>query len=347
MFPSREKGYSVQRSRASFARAADGWAPRLRTFSAVILAAAATALGVAPGALPLSAAAATRPSTQTPAHVNLADPGFSDFGGTFYIYGTGERFPVATATRWNGPYGRGGTVLAAQPGWLGTCPTFGHSEWAPQVFRADGKYVLYYTACDGDVSPLAHCVGIATSASPASGFIPVGRPICAPASQGAGTEAIDPSPYQVAGHRYLLFKTSHGNRSAWTIWAIAMTAAGTATAGAPRALIRPSSIMEAPFALNHGGKVWLFVARNWFNSCAYSTDVYKAGTIKGPFTRVGSLLSRASTGLCGPGGASLTWSAGTYYIAYHAWANGSPTSGTRVTYVAQIGWRANGNPYVK
>jgi hypothetical protein len=105
--------------------------------------------------------------------------------------------------------------------------------------------------------------------------------------------------------------------------------------------------MEAPFAVNHGGKVWLFVARDWFNSCAYRTDVYTASSIRGTFTRAGSLLSQASTGLCGPGGASLTWSGTSYYIAYHAWAKGTQSSGTRATYVARIGWRANGDPYVK
>ena len=279
--------------------------------------------------------------------MNLADPGLSEFNGKFYIYGTGEKFPVATAANWNGPYKREGAVLAAQPTWLGSCPTFGNAEWAPQVFRSKNTYVMYYTACDGRVRPLANCVGIATSSSPVSGFRPVGKPVCAPSSQEKGSEAIDPSPYQVAGHRSMLFKTSYKNATAWTIWAVPMNSAGTAVAGTPRALIRPGSIMEAPFALNHGGKVWLFVARNSFSSCAYSTDVYVANALTGTYKRVGRLLSQATTGLCGPGGASLTWTGSKYYIAYHAWKNGTPKSTTRITYVAELGWRANGNPYVK
>jgi hypothetical protein len=113
----------------------------------------------------VQAPAAKAPSTQTPADVNLADPGFTEFNGKFYIYGTGEKFPVATSAKWNGPYKRNGTVLAAQPAWLGSCPTFGNAEWAPQVFRSKNTYVMYYTACDGRVRPLANCVGIATSSS--------------------------------------------------------------------------------------------------------------------------------------------------------------------------------------
>jgi hypothetical protein len=329
---------------------------RMRVKPAVLRSAAALVVMAGALAIPASAIAQTSaiqapaakaPSTQTPARVNLADPGFSEFNGEFYIYGTGEKFPVATSVKWNGPYTGNGTVLAAQPAWLGSCPTFGNAEWAPHVFRSQNTYVMYYTACDGRVRPLANCVGIATSSSPASGFRPVGKPVCAPSSQEAGSEAIDPSPYQVAGHRYMLFKTSYKNAKAWTIWAVPMNPAGTAVDGTPRALIRPGSITEAPFALNHGGKAWLFVARNSFSSCAYSTDVYVANSLTGSYTRVGSLLSQATTGLCGPGGASLTWTGNTYYIAYHAWENGTPESNTRTTYVAELGWRANGDPYVK
>jgi hypothetical protein len=318
--------------------------------SAAALAVMAGALAIPPSAVAQAQAVqamAKAPTTQTSARVNLADPGFTEFGGTFYIYGTGEKFPVATSAKWNGPYKGKGTVLAAEPAWLGSCPTFGNAEWAPQVFKSQNTYVMYYTACDGSARPLANCVGIATSSSPGSGFRPTGKPVCAPSSQEAGSEAIDPSPYQVAGRRYMLFKTSYKNAKAWTIWAVPMNSSGTAADGAPRALIQPRSITEAPFAVNHGGKVWLFVARNSFSSCAYSTDVYVASSLTSSYKRVGSLLSQASTGLCGPGGASLTWTGNTYYIAYHAWENGTPKSNTRTTYVAELGWRANGDPYVK
>jgi hypothetical protein len=75
--------------------------------------------------------------------------------------------------------------------------------------------------------------------------------------------------------------------------------------------------------------------------------VYVASSLTGSYKRVGSLLSHANTGLCGPGGASLTWTGSTYYIAYHAWENGTPKSSIRSTYVAQLGWHANGDPYVE
>lgn len=285
------------------------------------------------------------PSSQTALHRNLADPGIGYFGGRFYIYGTGENFPVSSAPAWNGPYGKTTRSLASPPNQLGTCGQFGHAEWAPQVFRANpaSGYVMYYSACHNS----RPCLGVAVSRSPANGFKPVAGPICAPAAAGNGAEAIDPAPYQASGHRYMLFKTSVANASRWTIWAVRMNAAGTHRAGTPRALIHAGSIMEAPFAVNHGGKVWLFVARGEFNTCNYSTDVYVADSLTRRYSRVGSLLNRANTGgLCGPGGASVVLAGHAYYIAYHAWLHGTPASGTRTTYVAKLGWHRNGTPYV-
>jgi hypothetical protein len=176
---------------------------RARSVTLVLAAAALAATGAlvatTSAVAPPSAVhdmAFTPPSTQTPAGVALPDPGFSEFGHEFYIYGTGEGFPVATSARWNGPYAQQDPVLAAQPAWLGTCGKLGNAEWAPQVFRSQKAYVMYYTACDGRVRAVTNCVGIATSPSPASGFRPAGNPICAPASQKPGSEAIDPSPYR-------------------------------------------------------------------------------------------------------------------------------------------------------
>jgi hypothetical protein len=138
-----------------------------------------------------------------------------------------------------------------------------------------------------------------------------------------------------------------GGVVAWTIWAAPMNSPGTAVDGTPRALVRAQGRIEAPFAVNHGGKAWLFVAGNWFNSCAYATDVYDASSLTSSFKKAGSLLSQASTGLCGPGGASLSRAGATYYIAYQAWKNGTPDSGIRITYVAELGWDASGAPYVR
>ena len=53
------------------------------------------------------------------------------------------------------------------------------------------------------------------------------------------------------------------------------------------------------------------------------------------------LLTKNNTGLCGPGGASVTTNGAT--IVYHAWQNGAPSSGVRIDYTATLAWN-NGVP---
>lgn len=320
---------------------------------------AAAAGGSAASAV--SASAAARHIKQTPTHKAVADPGFSYFNGRYYLYGTGENFPVVSSKTWSGAYGGGHTTLAPgkAPKDLGTCGQFGNAEWAPQVFRTKNGtlYVMYYSSCAKTKDKKTRsCLGVATSSSPSGGFTPVAGPICAPPAAGSGAEAIDPSPYQVSGRRYMLFKTSIGNKSGWKIWAVRMNATGTHRAKGARArvILPATAIAEAPFAVNHGGKVWLFVARHWFNSCQYSTDVYEASSITGPFNRkVTNLLGRANTGLCGPGGASVVQGAnGNWYIAYAAYKYNDPRTRAkkhekdpRMAYVARLTW-PGGTPKV-
>lgn len=302
-----------------------------------------------------AASAATAAAVRHATNQKIADPGISYFNGKYYIYGTGGGFPVSTSTAWNGSYSTPEPTLApgAAPRDVGSCGQFGSAEWAPQVFRTDNGrlYVMYYSACAKGKKNRS-CLGIATSSSPSGGFAPVAGPICAPKAAGAGAEAIDPSPYQISGRRYMLFKTSLGNKSRWTIWAVRMNATGTRRAkhAKARAILRASAIMEAPFAVNHGGKVWLFVARHGFKSCRYSTDVYEASSITGHYTRkVRGLLSQANTGLCGPGGASVVKAAkGNWYIAYHAYLYNDPATrknDPRMGYVAPLTW-PGGTPKV-
>lgn len=315
------------------------WLPAV---ALVLIAVVAVLAAVSP-----AQAAPGKPSTQKSTGRALADPGFSHFGNTFYLYGTGGSFPVSTSTKWNGPYSAPKPTLGKGPRQPGSCGRFGSAHWAPQVFRYQKTYVMYYSACHLVAGATRNCVDIATASSPTGPFNTVTGPLCAPAGAGRGAEAIDASPYQRNGHRYLLFKSSLGNASGWKIWAIPMNASGVRTQGAAKVIESAASRMEAPFAVNHGRYVWLFVARGGFSTaCNYSTDVFRATTIHGPWTRVGAVLTSASTGLCGPGGASLTFADGHPYIAYHAWTG--PGHQQRVAYVARIAWQGtNGPPHVE
>jgi beta-xylosidase len=227
------------------------------------------------------------------------------------------------------------------------CGQFGTAHWAPQVFHTGNQYVMYYTACHQETATAnRNCVDVATSTSPAGPFNTVTGPLCAPAAAGRGAEAIDPSPYQHGGHRYLLFKSSLGNTSAWKIWTVPMNSSGVKPTGAAKVTETATSRMEAPLAVYHGRYVWLFVARGGFSTaCDYSTDVFRATAIHGPWTRVGALLTSAGTRLCGPGGASVASANGQTYIAYHAWTSSSHQQ--RIAYIAKLTWTGkNGAPHV-
>ncbi len=192
----------------------------------------------------------------------------------------------------------------------------------------------------------ANCVGVARSRKPDRDFVATSTTICAGSNW---YEAIDPSSYQAAdGKRYLVYKISHRNASGWSIRAIPMDAAtGSRPIGGSKAKITPGSRMEAPVVIRHGGKVWMFTSRGNWADCTYYTDVWRADTFwDGTFRRVRTIMTSSSTGLCGPGGATVIEDGRTTRIAFHAWKNGTPASHTRVTWVGVLKWNRSGNPYL-
>jgi GH43 family beta-xylosidase len=277
----------------------------------------------------------------------------------WYVYSTGgNEINVARAATVAGTYSSPTAALAPQA-WF-TSPNPGpkdtsHDLWAPSVFSIDGHYVMYFAAWDS--AHKQRCVGVAQAAHPLGPFTVVSgtNPICAPKAANYGSqlaEAIDPSFYKApSGQRYLLFKAGTADRYNVAIWQYKMQANGEdREAGTPTVVLRTKAsglgnAIENPDLIDHGGTLYLFVSANYYGGCAYRTDVYSASSITS-FTRTQTpvhLLTQANTGLCGPGGASVTTDGAT--IVYHAWQNGTPSSGARVDYTAKLAWNANG-PYV-
>ena len=98
-----------------------------------------------------------------------------------------------------GGTGRGGGRRAVAGAWAR-----GGLTWAPDVSqRADGRYLLYYTA--HSIAINRQCIGAALASSPLGPFEPVGTgPLVCDAGD-AGD--IDPSSFvDTDGRRYLLYK---------------------------------------------------------------------------------------------------------------------------------------------
>lgn len=321
---------------------------RSRLTTLVVTAAAATTVLLPAFAAPAGAA--------TPGHAkrvvsgDFPDPGFAKFGSRYYLYKTGGLFGSTSSTSPAKGYGKVVSSMKSKPKWVAKDAKL----WAPDVFATkDGLgralYVMYYTGVYAKTG--VHCIGVAKSGSPNRGFVDSNsKPtVC---SGKAGYEAIDPSAYRAKdGKRYMLYKVNYQNRYGFDIRAVPMDpSTGSVTVGASKSKITSSSRIEAPSAIAHGGKVWLFTSRGDYINCTYSTDVWSAPTFwGGKFTRVKTVMSRASTGLCGPGGATVLQDGKTTRIAFHAYVdanhNGVKDGNTRQAWVGELRWNSSG-PYL-
>jgi hypothetical protein len=210
---------------------------------------------------------------------------------------------------------------------------------------------MYFTG--QSASRNVHCIGVATSRKPGGNYVPGSKPVVCSPWVSQGYEAIDPAAYRAKdGKRYLIYKSDYRNARGFQIRAVQMdTQTGTKVVGSSIAKIVSSTKIEAPSVIAHGGKVWLFTSRGDYINCSYNTDAWSASTFwGGRFTRVKTLMSTASTRLCGPGGATVRTSGATTRVAFHAYVdanhNGVKDSNTRQAYMATIKWTTAGNPYL-
>ena len=282
------------------------------------------------------------------------DPGFAKFGSTYFLYRTAAHFDVSNSASPDGGYTVPEPSMPALPGWVGPAPSGSRHLWAPDVFSVDegerDLYVMYFTGYYPGTAARpcgANCIGVATSAAPSHGFVARAHPICAKAPK---YEAIDPTMYLTpGGDRYLVFKRHETPDGAYAIRAIQMDSARglyPLPGGVRRTLVfSPNKMMEAPSLIEHGHRVWLFLARRDWHDCSYATDAWSAGSlIRGRFTRADWVLTSASTRLCRPGGASVLRDGASTRIAFHSWKSFHPP--VRQTWIGTIRWDARGDPHL-
>jgi hypothetical protein len=268
------------------------------------------------------------------------------------------------------------------------------------IKTTSGEYVVYFSAAlpgtaghpaGNDAKPAAgaRCIGTAQSKSPTGPFTANPHPVVClenygaaddmkgdPGSRVHGEGVVDAAPafVTIGGHSelFLLYKTQ-GNPGEGQIDTIRMArlddANGTSVLGESHQLLRSSTgsfadTIEAPSLIQDGRYFDLFVAHGNFDSCGYSTDWFRSQHIWAwPGTANGTLLTAASTGLCGPGGADVTGSRirGQDRIFFHGWvkaskgvistvplpANVPPDEGVnaaRVMYAAVLTFTSSGTP---
>ncbi|KAF7343670.1 Arabinanase/levansucrase/invertase superfamily protein [Mycena sanguinolenta] len=196
--------------------------------------------------------------------------------------------------------------------------------WAPDVRQiTSNSYVMYYTAfsaADGN-----HCIGAATSSTPAGPFTPQSAPILCDSSGGG---VIDASG----------FGSPRGKGQSTPIFIQHLGADGFTLQGSATQLITndpvDGGVVEAPSMVYWDGWYYLFFSSNSYNTLYYDISYAVATSATGPFTKVQApnapLLTSGKCGTAGPGGATVINVLDQYVNAvFHSDINGQDASGGR------------------
>ncbi|WP_162599779.1 family 43 glycosylhydrolase [Nocardioides solisilvae] len=278
-----------------------------------LLGAVLTALLVAGPAPAARASDVPRPVLLT----NFADPAVERWGSGYVGYATGERAPRAWTRSRTGRWREHGPALTRLPGWSRP-----GDVWAADVRRLRGWWVLYYSAPVRGLGPYGRCIGVARSRHPLRGFAPVGdRPLVCPAYVRKVPTAgdpllprdptlpragvIDPSVHVGDDGPVLLYKT---DRIPSSIRAVALTRNGTRirSGAVSSEVLRSDGVVENPLLVQRPEGWVLLLSEGDYTRCTYRTLWLRSpDPTDWSAAESGVLLDRASTGLCGPGGADV------------------------------------------
>jgi hypothetical protein len=298
------------------------------------------------------AAGSTRWRPGRPYRGVFADPDIVEDDGTWFVYGTntgGNALPTMSSrdlAHWV-PLG---DALPRVGGWV-DARSPGHGLWAPSVARIAGGWTAAYAAPQATIEGARHnCIGLARGTSPRGPFSPVGEPICYSSSR---LGVIDPDLYvDEHGQGWLLWKFSgiHAQRPAG-VFVRRLNEGATALAPGSqtheilrRALPWEGRTIENPSMVRFRGVTYLFYSGGSWKTTDYATGYAICAGPEGPCTRPGNgdpLLTTASTGNLGPGGASGFVRDDSLMLVYHAWDPGRVDQLRRI-HVAGLWQRSDG-----
>ena len=266
----------------------------------------------------------------------FADPDIVRHDGRWFAYATNTahlRLPTLTSRdlrTWTPLTDAGGRRVdpLTAAGWVRS-RAGGQSLWAPAVARVGAGWTAAYSAPAGTSGGQRHnCIGLARGPSPAGPFRPVGAPLCYGQAQ---LGVIDPDVFVDAqGRAWLLWKFSGvvGRRPAG-LFVRRLDAEGTGFAAGSKTrelltLQQPweGDTIENPSMVQFRGVTYLFYSANDYETADYATGYAICAGPEGPCVRQNHgapLLSTATTGRLGPGGASAFVDGHSLRLAYHAW----------------------------
>lgn len=301
---------------------------------------------------------------------SFPDPSIVVDGTRWFGVATGVRARTRSSPSQYGGWTAGAPLLARKPAWART-----GFVWAPDLERApDGSWLAYFSVpVTGLTDQDDRCIGVATSPALDVAFTPDDRaPLVCPAAASTPPAddrvpkarlrrrgVIDPSSYIAAdGRRFLLYRTQ-GEPSSIRI--VRLMESGLRAQPRSTELLRDRGILENPVLVDRGGYHHLLLSRGDYATCRYATVWRRSRSLKRGYDDAEQhvLLDRATTGICGPGGAdyvpAMPGSANRLFL--HGWVcdavNGPCPSGysqrndlvrrgDRVLYAATLRWSAAG-----
>jgi beta-xylosidase len=261
---------------------------------------------------------------------NFPDPFIARDGDDFYVYATqsgGPGFQVmksANLVDWT----HVGRVNA--PEWANG------QLWAPEVYKVDGKWYMFFSARDKESGKRDLAVSVADRPNGPFKFV---AKLVTGVSENPGTDdngAIDPTLFFEGGKSYLFYIREARPRS---IKMVELAPDFTRTIGEKRVMIqvdRPveQGILDAPTVVKKDGAYWLFYSSGWFQSnkrdAKYQVWAARSHSLAGPYIKPASTVLSGKAGeTYSPGHQCLIeLASGEWWMAYHAWnAEGEPRYG--------------------
>lgn len=285
----------------------------------------------------------------------FADPDIVRYDGRWFAYATNTshlRLPTLVSTdlrTWTPLTRGGGRVDPLRPAPWVSARNGGQSLWAPGVDKVGDAWTAAYAAPAGKTGGERHnCIGLSRGPSPAGPFTPVGEPLCYGQAQ---LGVIDPDVFvDSTGVPWLLWKFSGVvNRRPAGLFIRQLNRQGTGFQEGSRTvelltLVRgwEGITIENPSMVQFRGVTYLFYSGNSYEDGRYATGYAICAGPEGPCVRQNHgapLLSTASTGNIGPGGASAFVAGHSLRLIYHAWDR---VGGLRRLHVAGLWQRPDG-----
>jgi len=204
-----------------------------------------------------------------------------------------------------------GYVFSKTPDW-----TVG-SFWAPEYYRINNTYYIYYAA--RRKSDNISCIGVATSQYPDHGFTDHGVIV------ESGKEAIDPFIYNDKGQLYITFKAYGLDQRPIEIVARKLSADGLKADEKVISLLKDDTRkgMEGQSILKHGKYYYLFYSAGdcCGIKCSYHVKIARSTRFTGPYEKYegAELLKPAAGWKCSGHGTFVQGPGGKYYYLCHAY----------------------------